>query len=230
MAAAWESGMDNAVRFDEAVMVQNNARGWSLDQESVDLNSYLFLEKQYISDLAKVIGDSGLSEQYQKEATQLASAIKETYFDTSNGYFYDLMLNGKMIKIEGPEGWIPLWTGLAEQHHADAVRKVMLDTNKFNTKVPLPTLTADHSKFNPRDGYWRGPVWLDQAYFGIKGLEKYGFEKEANVLKTKLLNNAEGLLEKGIPIRENYHPVTGEGLNANHFSWSAAHILMMIRE
>ena len=29
---------------------------------------------------------------------------------------------------------------------------------------------------------------------------------------------------------ENYHPLTGEGLNANYFSWSAAAILLMIRE
>ena len=34
----------------------------------------------------------------------------------------------------------------------------------------------------------------------------------------------------GIPLRENYHPLTGEGRNVKHFSWSAAHLLMMILE
>ena len=48
--------------------------------------------------------------------------------------------------------------------------------------------------------------------------------------KNKLLKNGEGILEKGAPLRENYHPVTGEGLNARHFSWSAAHILLMLKE
>lgn len=230
VAAAWESGMDNAVRFDEAVMVQNNERGWSLDQESVDLNSYLFSEKQYISKLAMVVGESDLASQYETETNELAQAIKKTFYDEVKGYFYDLMLDGKMIKIEGPEGWIPLWAGLADQAHADKVKGIIVDSAKFNTKVPFPTLTADHPKFNPRKGYWRGPVWLDQAYFGIKGLENYGYKMEAEELKTKLLKNAEGLMVKGEPIRENYHPITGEGLNANHFSWSAAHVLMMIRE
>ncbi len=52
IAAAWESGMDNAVRFDSAVMLQNNAGAWSLNQESVDLNAYLYREKLYLADIA----------------------------------------------------------------------------------------------------------------------------------------------------------------------------------
>jgi putative isomerase len=43
-AAAWESGMDNAIRFDDAAMVKNADDAWSFDRESVDLNSYLALE------------------------------------------------------------------------------------------------------------------------------------------------------------------------------------------
>ena len=43
-------------------------------------------------------------------------------------------------------------------------------------------------------GYWRGPVWLDQFYFGIEGLRRYGLEKEAEMLTTDLWANADGLL------------------------------------
>ena len=56
----------------------------------------------------------------------------------------------------------------------------------------------------------------------------YGFEKEADQLTLTILEGAEGLLDKGTSIRENYHPVTGEGLNAHNFSWSAAHIIMLL--
>lgn len=41
--------MDNAVRFDEAVLMKNNNKAWSLNQESVDLNAYLYAEKIFIS-------------------------------------------------------------------------------------------------------------------------------------------------------------------------------------
>ncbi len=77
-------------------------------------------------------------------------------------------------------------------------------------------------------GYWRGPVWLDQFAFGTEGLRRYGYGKLAAALEAKLLANAEGLTGNQ-PIYENYHPLTGKGLNARNFSWSAAHLLMILK-
>jgi len=104
----------------------------------------------------------------------------------------------------------------------------MMNPKKFFTKVPFQTMSTDHEKFNPLKGYWRGPNWLDQAYFGVKGLRNYGFNTEADAATIQILKGAEGLLGKGKSIRENYHPITGEGLNAQNFSWSAAHIIMLL--
>ncbi|MFB6458086.1 hypothetical protein ACE38W_22635, partial [Chitinophaga sp. Hz27] len=129
---------------------------------------------------------------------------------------------------DGPEGWIPLWTGIATKAQATQVLKKMNDPKKFNTKVPLPTLAADHPAFDPMKGYWRGPVWLDQVAYGAQGLRRYGYAKEAKKFEQQLLNNAAGLLSDG-PICENYHPITGKGLNAKNFSWSAAHLLMILK-
>ena len=149
----------------------------------------------------------------------------------STGFFYDREIaTGRLLTVQqGPEGWIPLYTGIATKEQAKRVADILMDSTKFATKVPFPTLVADHIKFNPLKGYWRGPVWLDQAYFGIKALEQYGYKKEADLLSQKLLQNAEGLLDDA-PIRENYHPISGKGLNANHFSWSAAHYLMLLSD
>jgi putative isomerase len=228
IAAAWESGMDNAVRFDDAVMVKNHANAWSLNQESVDLNAYLYADKIYLSKMADKLGLPQEAATLYEEAQVLKEQINEQMYDTDSGYYYDKKLESEaLISIPGPEGWIPLWAGIATDEQAAAIRTMMVDTSRFNSKVPLPTLHFSHSKFNPRNGYWRGPVWLDQFYFGIKGLTNYGYDKEASMLVEKLLKNAEGLAGSPAPIRENYHPVTGEGLNARHFSWSAAHILMM---
>lgn len=229
IAAAWESGMDNAVRFDSAVMMKNNGYAWSLNQESVDLNAYLYAEKIYLSLLAAKMNEIPEAENWKQEAAALKLLINKRFFDQEQGYYYDKLFNEDThIEAEGPEGWIPLWAGIAGKDQAAAVKKIMEDEKKFNTKVPLPTLTADHAKFNPRKGYWRGPVWLDQFYFGVEGLKKYGYETLAKVLVNKLLQNGEGILTD-MPVFENYHPVTGEGLNARNFSWSAAHILMLLK-
>ncbi|RZT95472.1 putative isomerase [Ancylomarina subtilis] len=231
IAAKWESGMDNAVRFDDSKMLKNNENGWSMNQESVDLNAYLQAEKEDLAELAKLIGRADQAKTYKQEATELKQRIAADFWDEATGFFYDReIVTGKLLTVQqGPEGWIPLYTGIATKEQAKRVVTVLMDSTKFATKVPFPTLVADHKKFNPLKGYWRGPVWLDQAYFGIKGLERYGYQKEADQLSQKLLHNTEGLLDDA-PIRENYHPISGKGLNANHFSWSAAHYLMLLSD
>ena len=229
VAAAWESGMDNAVRFDKASMVKNKHGAWSLNQESVDLNAYLVVEKELLAKLAKITNNDSYVEEFQREAKEIAAIINAEFYDNNEQYYFDRALTShQKINVIGPEGWLPLWAGIATPLHAESVKNKIFDESLFNSKVPFPTLNISHKDFDPEDGYWRGPVWLDQAYFAVIGLEKYGFTKEANDLKLKLVKNAEGLLDKGHPIRENYHPISGKGLNANHFSWSAAHLLLLI--
>jgi putative isomerase len=229
IAAAWESGMDNAVRFDETDIVRNRPGAWSFTQESVDLNSYLFAEKGYLASMADLLGETELALQLRQEARELQGLIRNTMFDEETGYFYDVRLDDRsFVRVQGPEGWIPLWTGVATPEQAARVALVMTDSEKFATYVPFPTLAADHAEFTPQEGYWRGPVWLDQAYFGVAGLERYGFPGEAAELGRRLLERPEGLMTADGPIFENYDPLTGKGLNSPHFSWSAAHYLMLL--
>jgi len=231
IAAKWESGMDNAIRFDNSKILKNGKNAYSLDQESVDLNAYLYAEKLYLVILANALHKTKEAAQYKQDAEGLKVKIQSQFYDANDGWFYDTNLEGNhFIKGEGSEGWTALWANAATQEQAEAVKNKMMNPNKFFTKVPFQTMSADHEKFNPLKGYWRGPNWLDQAYFGVKGLRNYGFNKEADKATQQILKGAKGLLEKGPSIRENYHPITGKGLNAENFSWSAAHVLMLLIE
>ncbi|MBG6133715.1 putative isomerase [Aquimarina sp. EL_43] len=229
VAAKWESGMDNAIRFDDSKILKNEEGAYSLDQESVDLNAYLYAEKLYLEKLAEAIQKNDDVKQYLAEAKKLKETIQNQFYDPADGWFYDTNLDGTtFIKGEGSEGWTPLWANVATQKQAEAVKNKMMNPNKFYTKMPFQTMSADHPKFDPLKGYWRGPNWLDQSYFGVKGLRNYGFDKEADQATAQIIEGAEGLLEKGKAIRENYHPLTGQGLHAQNFSWSAAHIIMLL--
>jgi len=231
VAAKWESGMDNAIRFDHSKILKNSKGAYSIDQESVDLNAYLYAEKLYLVTLATVLGKADDVKKFKSDAKVLGTKIQNQFYDENDGWFYDTDLAGTtFIKGEGSEGWTALWANAATQEQAEAVKDRMMNPNKFFTTVPFQTMSVDHEKFNPLKGYWRGPNWLDQAYFGVKGLRNYGFNTAANKATSQILNGAEGLLEKGPSIRENYHPITGKGLNAENFSWSAAHILMLLIE
>ncbi len=231
LAAKWESGMDNAIRFDDSKILKNSEGAYSLDQESVDLNAYLFAEKMYMATLAEALDKMEEASTYRNEAEVLKKSIQNQFYDTEDGWFYDTNLDGtKFIKGAGSEGWTALWANAATQEQAETIKTKMMDSTKFFTKVPFQTMAKDHPKFDPMNGYWRGPNWLDQAYFGVKGLRNYGFDIEADKATRQILQGAEGVLGTGKAIRENYHPITGEGRESQNFSWSAAHIIMLLME
>jgi putative isomerase len=220
-AAKWESGMDNAIRFDDAQILKNSDGAWSFDQESVDLNAYLCYEQTLLAKLASVIGATF-------DVENKAEIVREYFFDKKEGYFYDRQMNGDFIREQGPEGWTPLWTSIATKEQAKDVIKIMFDTTKFSTYIPFPTVAADNPKFLP-EGYWRGPIWLDQVYFAIAGLRKYNYVKEADNYTDQVFTRLDGLNEDK-PIHENYDTNTGKRLKAPHFSWSSAHLFMMYRD
>ena len=229
IAAAWESGMDNGVRFDDAVMLKNEPENaWSMNQENICLNSFLYAEKGYLAQMAQMLGKKELADQLTQEAEALKKHIQTKMFDPETGFFYDTRIEtGEFIKVMGAECWLPLWAGVATPEQARQVLDKMLDPTKFNSTVPLGTLEVSHLRLRPTRGYWRGPVWIDQVYFGVMGLRKYGFDKEADMFVRKYVANAQGLLTDG-PIHENYNPLTGETLNCPNFGWSSAVTLRML--
>ncbi|WP_199099454.1 trehalase family glycosidase [Dyella sp. ASV21] len=230
IAAAWESGMDNAVRFDHATMVKNGEGAWSIDQESVDLNAYLYREKLELAELASVLGKTADHDAWLKEAAAMKPAILQRMFDPQAGYFFDARLGkSERVRVYGSEGWAPLWAGIATPAQAKAVSRVMLDPNKFATFMPFPTLAKDDPRFSPIKGYWRGPVWMDQAYFGVEALRRYGYQAEADSMARRLVLHAQGLTEQA-PMYENYDPLTGKGYQSPNFSWSAASYLLLLRD
>ncbi len=231
VAAKWESGMDNAIRFDTTKILKNEEGAYSMDQESVDLNAYLYAEKHFLTSLAEVLSREEDRIKYTNEAESLREALTSKFFSQSDGWFYDIAIDGSNYVLgAGSEGWTPLWANAATAKQAAAIKSKMMDVNSFYTKVPFQTMSADHPKFNPMKGYWRGPNWLDQSYFGVKSLLNYGYKDDAYQAAKKIVHGAEGVMEPGLPIRENYHPLTGEGLYAKNFSWSAAHLIMLLTE
>ena len=228
IAAAWESGMDNGVRFDHTKMLKNGEHAWSMDQENICLNSFLYAEKKILAEMATILDKPEVAQQFTQEAEALKTFVQTKMFDPETGFFYDTHIDtGEHIKVMGAECWLPLWAGIATPEQARQVMEKMMDPNKFNSTLPLGTLDVSHPRLRPTRGYWRGPVWVDQVYFGIQGLRNYGFDREADQLLEKFIDNAQGLTTDG-PIHENYNPLTGETLNCPNFGWSSACIIKML--
>ena len=213
--------------------------GYSLLQESVDQASYMFSDNQYLAQMADILGKDTDAKEFREKADKLATYINTCMFDEGTGFFYDIRIEDKPLangcagkpiveRGKGPEGWSPLFNKAATQANADAVVKVMKDTSEFNTYIPLGTAALSSPAFGP-DIYWRGRVWVDQFYFGLKGMESYGYRDDAVEMAGAFFDHADGLVGDG-PIRENYNPLTGEQQGAPNFSWSSAHLYMLYND
>ena len=230
---------DWQVKFSENKDLQGNVIGYSLYQESVDQASYWYSDNNYLAKIAKELHLRAEAKQFKKIAKQTQDYINTCMFDAKTGFFYDIRIDDKeaaelnngcagrpiVERGMGAEGWSPLFNHAATQQTADAVVKNMLDETKFNTTVPLGTASLDNPAYGA-DIYWRGRVWVDQFYFGLRGLDNYGYRQEALQLADKFFQNAEGL-SGNKPIQENYNPETGAVQGANNFSWSSAHLYML---
>ncbi len=238
---------DWQVRFFANTDSHGQLLGFSINQESVELNSYLAKEKQILAKMALLLGKSTQAKQLKQQAETLAKRVNQCFFDPQTGFYYDRQITAKKdpqqlnsqspqkcsgslltARGRGPEGWSPLWANIADPAKAAKVAAVMLAKDEFNTRVPLGTAALSNPAYHP-DTYWRGRVWLDQFYFGIVGLKNYGFDTQADQLTRKLYDNAQSLSGDGA-IRENYHPQSGKMQGATNFSWSAAHLYLLYVE
>ena len=62
------------------------------------------------------------------------------------------------------------------------------------------------------NGFWRGPIWLVQVYFGISIMRNYGYNAKAENYTEQVFTRLNGI-SSDAPIYENYDPKTGEGLS-----------------
>lgn len=248
---------DWEVRFAENRSDDDKLLGFSMLQESVDQASYMYSDNKYLAELAGLVtaGTEGKErgQEFLDGAQKIKDYINTCMFDSGSNFYYDIQIDveadgttpkplangcaGLPItqRGRGPEGWGPLFNGAATQELADKVVATMLDQDEFNTSakyqgegISLPTAAQSNPAYDA-DIYWRGRVWLDQFYFGVRAMEQYGYGAEAVQMANELFTNAEGMTGDGA-IRENYNPETGAVQGATNFSWSSAHMYMLYRE
>lgn len=208
-----ESGVDNnpAVSDDPADTT-----------EGVDLQCYVYREYLAMAALAVKLGAPSGARIYQDKARALAELVRQKMWSAQDGMFLNIdARTGQFVRIKTWTNFIPLWVGIATKSQADEmIRAHVLNPREFWSPNGIRTIAATEPHYDPRSGYWRGPVWVLSNYLVMHGLENYGYKKEA----LQLANETVALLLRDLRVtsgmNENYNPETGEPDAAGHFvSW-----------
>ena len=215
-----DSGWDNSIRWDGGYKLSqsDDKRLWA-----IDLNCYMVSHYRAMAYLAGRLGLADDQEKWLNEADSLAKRINERLWDDQLGSYVDRdRQTGKTSAVLSPACFMPLFLHIAPPDRAAKMAKLAADPQKFFPG--MPTAAYDTPGFNPRD-IWRGPVWLNTAYFALKGLKDYGYSDLANNMRSTIL----GWVSKdNSALREYYDSKTGEGLAARSFGWSAVFTIAFI--
>lgn len=207
----WESGWDNSPRWDKEPITMLCP---------IDLNCYMVLFYRSMSKMAGYLGYDD-SEWREKERA-LSEKIEALLFDEKQKAYCDLNREtGAFSNVITPASFMPLFVGIASRSHAEAMAEWARSSSGFYPG--MPTCTYDCDGYD--NDYWRGPTWLNVAFFAIKGLFDYGYEETALEIKSFLLDMCYDELPN---IYENYDSIERKGKCCPAFSWSAAFIIEMI--
>lgn len=157
----------------------------------------------------------------------LTSALIDRCWDERAGRFYDDVVNA-VHPTSGPER-PRTWDTLAPLALPDLPDEIaqrlvaeVLRSPAFDDGLPMPAVALDDPAFSDREiwtggrhRHWRGPSWVNSAWFVSLGLRRLGLNDEADRMAQRLLPIVE---REGF--REYYNPSTGAGMGAHQFGWS----------
>ena len=204
----FESGWDNSPRWDNAPQ----------DFWAVDLNCFMVDTYRALSKMAEALGEN--SEIWDAMEQELAEEIENRLWNEELGAYADYnFVKNEFSSVLTPASFMPLYVGVATKNRACSMNEIA--QKHFLPGMPTVAYTDKAYDDKYERAYWRGPCWLNVAYFAAKGLMNYGYNSSAYTVRDTIL----GWVEKdGDFVHENYNATTGEGLCSDHFSWSCVFV------
>jgi glycogen debranching enzyme len=114
-------------------------------------------------------------EELEDEIKLLSHYISEQLWDDQRGFLYDQYANGTLSDTKGIGAYWALYTDVLDKPRLDRLVKELENPATFNRLHRIPSLSADHPKYNPKGRYWQGGVWPGTNYMVISGLDKKGY-------------------------------------------------------
>ena len=166
-----ESGMDNSPRFDTATQLK-----------ATDFNAFLSLECEIMAEFAEQLGLPEDATLWKERHRKLNHLINEKLWSQEKNFYFDYDIDrNKMSEVMASSGFLPLICGAPSQEQAAALASHLNNQDTFKTAFPVPSIAVCSEKYYAKD-MWRGPVWVNVNWLIARGLRRYGFNAEANML------------------------------------------------
>ena len=224
LAAKDESFMDNSPMHDEANWVEKTR---TLDSEDVGLNALCCLDSISLARIAEAIGEDPAP--HRQHAADLRQKISRELWDDTRGIFANRLWNGKFVRSVTPTSFFPLLIGAADSAQLGSLIAKLDDPTWFGGAPPLPSVARHDPSLND-NVYWRGRIWPILNWLVWSGLKTHDPQRAEALRQSSWQLFQQGWEERRLA-PENYHPVTGEGLDQPDtdpfYSWTGLIPFMM---
>ena len=193
-----ESGMDNSPRFDTTEQL-----------EAVDFSVFMANELQCMRRIYTAIGEHASAPRMDEMYRETAERINARLWDRQARCYYDRTWGGMFRRILTPASFLPLFAGLCDPPQAHYLVSHL--TSVLEYPFPIPSAIDENGGPCTRD-MWRGGVWLNYNYFVYIGLQRYGFGRQASILRQKTLEGVRKQFRDTGNVFEFYDPLGGNPL------------------
>jgi glycogen debranching enzyme len=184
----YESGIDNSPRFsnrDESIKQDTTKMA------AVDMSSYMAMSMESLAKMANVLGLAQDKTRFEREYQNLKTVMNEKLWDERDQTYYDWdYRKNDFIRVDTISNLTPMAAGIATEAQAQALMVRIMDPLIYNTRVPFPSVARNDPTFIK--DMWQGPVWINMAYLGVIGVDRYGHHAEAANFAKKLVAGVYG--------------------------------------
>lgn len=154
-----------------------------------EVQAYNYYAKCCIADLFDTLGMQERAEELKEQAATLKHKFNDVFWMPRENYFaIALDRDKKPVKTITSNPGHGLWAGIIDDEKAALVAERLLQPDMFSG-WGLRTMSKASINYNPMS-YHNGSVWPHDNAIIIRGLKRYGFNREAEAVATGLFEAA----------------------------------------
>ncbi len=194
-----ESGWDHTPRFNRKC----------LHYLPVDLNCLLYKYERDFAFAERLLGDEDAAVVWEQAAHKRRMTVNELMWSELRGFYYDYDYTKKSRGgVDSLAAYYSLWAGLASEKQA---ARLVGDLRKFEHRGGLATTNTTSISQMVLGGVptqWAYPNgWAPLHFIVVKGLQRYGYHKQARRIALKWVNNNLNWFNKNGVFLEKYNVV-----------------------
>ncbi len=227
--AETESGWDMTPRFNRK----------ALDYLPADLNSLLYKYETDFARAAGIFGDEKAVATWIKASEKRKKTMNRLMWDKSKNLYYDYNYpKERRNNVSSLAGFYPMWAGMVDIARAQKMVRALKAFEKKGGLSTTDTYALSQRLPGSPPMQWAYPNgWAPLQFLMVKGLQRYGYEKEARRIAMRWLHanldwfNANGIfLEKYNVVDPSKPPANGLYPGQTGFGWTNAVFERFCRE